>query len=428
MELFYTYGLVALAWAVAGVWVLIGVVYVRACRSQSSLRPMTGPFSPSDLPRLSVVVAAKNESCCIETCVRSLLRQDYPGLEVVAVNDRSSDDTGQILDRLALEFDGRLRVIHVATLPAGWFGKPHALEQGLAQASGSLVCFTDADCEFLAPSALRTAATEMLRREMDLLSIAAQYSMTSLRESVAVPCCSEAILAWLRPERVSDPRWPEAFANGAFIMVRRAPFEALGGWGSVRAKISEDLELARAAKRAGLRIGVAQGESFYKTASYRTLRESWNGWSRIFNGALTPRQLAVTLARMCFLFVLPLAATLFGAIQWLRTGSLEWLTHAAGIGFAVAFAVRSAVDVVMFRLVGAPIAATLLAPMGRFFVMAASARALLSHIGLARTQWRGTTFVSGRIVTPQRAETRPHSPRTPAAPAAVPLEAAAQRS
>ncbi len=83
---------------------------------------------------------------------------------------------------------------------------------------------------------------------MDFFSIAAKYTMTSPRECVAVPCCSEAILAWLRPERVGDPRWPDAFANGAFIMVRRAPFEAIGGWGSVRSKISEDLELARVAQ------------------------------------------------------------------------------------------------------------------------------------------------------------------------------------
>ena len=428
MDFLYTYGPAAIAWGVAGVWCLIAVVYVRACRSQSPLRPLAGPSSPSELPGLSVVVAAKNESCCIETCIRSLFRQDYPGLEVVAVNDRSTDDTGEILNRLAFEFAGRLRVVHVSTLPSGWFGKPHALELGLAQARGSLVCFTDADCEFLAPSAMRTVAAEMNRREMDLLSIAARYTMTSLRETVAVPCCSEAILAWLRPERVSDPRWPEAFANGAFIMVRRAPFEAIGGWGCVRSRISEDLELARAAKRAGLRIGVAQGEGFYQTAAYRTFRDSWNGWSRIFNGALTPRQLAITLARMSVLFLLPLGATLFGAANAVRTGSMEWLTHAAGIGFAIAFTIRSAIDVVMFRLVGAPIVATLLAPLGRLFVMAASARALLSHLGLARTQWRGTTFVSGRIVTPPPVEARLRILRTPAAPVAVPLEAVAGRS
>ena len=402
MEFPYTNGLFVLAWTVACVWIAIIVVFIGACRKRSSLRPMIDSPQLLELPKLSVIVAARNESVCIETCIRSLFRQDYPDLEVVAVNDRSTDDTGEILDRLAIEFTDRLRVVHVSTLPTGWFGKPYALELGLKSATGSMVCFTDADCEFLAPSALRTTMVEMLRSDVDFFSIAAKYTMSSLRECVTVPCCSEAILAWLRPERVGDPRWPDAFANGAFIMVRRAPFESIGGWGSVRAKISEDLELARLAKRSGLRLRVAQGEGFYQTGSYCTLRESWNGWSRIFNGALTPTQLLITLGRMLVLFVLPLGAMLWGMSNAIHTGSIEWLTHGAGLGFAIAFSLRCALDLVVFRLVGAPLATALLAPLGRLFVMAAATRALLSHVGLVHTHWRGTTFVAGRMIMPER--------------------------
>jgi len=398
----YTNGLTVLAWTVACVWIAISVVFIFACWKRSSLRPMNDPPQPSELPKLSVIVAARNESDCIETCIRSLFLQDYPDLEVVAVNDRSTDDTGVILDRLAVEFANRLRVVHVSTLPAGWFGKPHALELGLKSATGSMVCFTDADCEFLAPAALRTTLSEMLRRDIDFFSIAAKYTMNSLRECVAVPCCAEAILSWLRPERVGDPRWPDAFANGACIMVRREPFEAIGGWASVRTKISEDLELARIAKRSGLRLGVEQGEGFYQTGSYRTVLESWNGWSRILKGSLTPAQLTITLGRMLVLFVLPLGAMLWGLSNALHTGSVEWLTHGAGLGFAIAFSLRCLLDVAVFRLVGAPIMAVPLAPLGRLFVMCAVTRALLSHAGLVHTHWRGATFVAGRMIMPER--------------------------
>ena len=398
MDFPYINALTLLAWTIACVWIAIAVVFISACRKRSSLRPMSAPSQRSELPDLSVIVAAKNESTCIETCIRSLFRQDYPGLEVVAVNDRSTDDTGEILDRLAMEFGDRLRVLHVSILPTGWFGKPHALDLGMKSASGSMVCFTDADCEFLAPSALRTTVVEMLRGKFDFFSIAAKYTMNSLRECLAVPCCAEALLAWLRPERVSDPRWPDAFANGAFIMVSRGPFESIGGWSSVRSKISEDLELARAAKRAGLRLGVAQGEGFYKTGSYGTLPESWNGWSRIFKGALTPSQLTITLGRMIFLFVLPLCAMLWGASNAIQTGSVEWLTHGTGLGFAIAFSLRCALDIALFWLVGAPILTAPLAPLGRLFVMCAMTRALLSHAGLVRTHWRGATFIAGRMI------------------------------
>ena len=393
-----------IAWAIAGVWIVIISVFVRASTKQSVLRPMGDRVESVEVPRLSVIVAARNELNCIETCIRSLFGQDYPDLEVVAVNDRSTDGTAEILDRLALEFAGRLRVCHIETLPLGWFGKPHALNLGLQSATGSLVCFTDADCEFLAPSALRTTVIELLRRDLDFFSIAAKYTMTSLRECLAVPCCSEVLLSWLRPERIEDPRWPDAFANGAFILVRREPFDQIGGWGAVRTKVSEDLALARLAKQLGLRVGVAQAERFYQTSSYGCMRDSWNGWSRIFMGTLTPAQLLLTVARMLVLFVLPLGAVLLGLSDGLLTGNLERLTRGAGLGFLVAFALRCTLDVAVFRLVGAPVAAVLLAPLGRLFAMAAVTRALLSHAGLVHTHWRGATFSAGQLVISRQAK------------------------
>ncbi|MBI3862256.1 MAG: glycosyltransferase [Planctomycetia bacterium] len=392
-----------LAWTLASIWIAVIFAFVGAWRRRPLLRPHAPGPDSADLPRLSVIVAARDEAGCIETCIRSLFRQDYPDLEVVAVNDRSSDETPAILDRLASDFPGRLRVIHVSELPAGWFGKPHALDRGLQTAAGSAICFTDADCEFLSPLALRTTVNEMHRRDLDFFSIAARYSLTSLRECVAVPCCCESLMSWFRPERVSDPRRPEAFANGAFILVRRGPFERIGGWEAVRSKISEDLELARHAKRLGLKLGLAEGQGFYRTDSYRTVRESWNGWSRIFKGALTPLQLSITLCRSLVLSILPLIAVTWGLCNLLATGD-AWLMHGAGPGFLVALSLRCLLDLVVFRLVGAPVAAAILAPLGRIFMLAAVTRALLSHAGLVHTHWRGATFSSGQMVMPQPAK------------------------
>ena len=181
MDFHNSSGLTVLAWTTAILWVAVVVIFLAACRKRSTLRPLLKSPSGMDLPSLSVIVAARNESACIATCIRSLFRQDYPDLEVIAVNDRSTDDTGEILDRLAAEFGGRLRVVHVSALPSGWFGKTHALDQGMKIAGGSMICFTDADCEFLAPSAMRTSVLEMQRGQLDFFSITAQYSMNSLR-------------------------------------------------------------------------------------------------------------------------------------------------------------------------------------------------------------------------------------------------------
>jgi len=214
----------------------------------------------------------------------------------------------------------------------------------------------------------------------------------------------------LWPDRVEDPDCLDAFANGAFILAKRAPFEHIGGWGAVRTKISEDLQLARLAKRAGLRVAVAQGEGFYITRSYRNPCESWNGWSRIFKGALTPAQLLLTLVRMLIMFALPLGAMVWGLSGALRDGIPEWTIGEAGLGFAVAFTLRCALDVAMFRLSGSSVAAVPLAPLGRLFAMAAATRALLSHAGLVHTHWRGSRFAAGQLVMPRQVKPEPHIP------------------
>lgn len=397
-------------WAVVAAWVAILAAFTLGCRKRSLLRPLSRETKLDDVPRLSVIVAARNEADCIETCIRSLFRQDYRNLEVVAVNDRSTDDTRAILERLAVEFAGRLKVVSVSSLPSGWFGKPHALDLGLQSATGSLILFTDADCEFLNPAALRTAVAEMLSRGFDFFTIAARYCMGSLRESVLVPCCSETLLAWLRPERADDQRTSDVFANGAFIMVQRAAFEQIGGWAAVRSQISEDLQLARLAKRSGLRVGVAQGDGFYQTESYRTVRESWDGWSRILKGTLTPAQLFITVARMLVLAGLPLAAVIWGLSNALSTGNDAWLTRGPGLPLAIACLLRCTLDVAIFRLVGAPLTAAPLAVLGRLFVMAAATRALLSHAGLVNTHWRGAKFNAGKLVMPLQAQPEPQSP------------------
>jgi chlorobactene glucosyltransferase len=417
-------GWTVIAWTIAGAWIAGMLVFWRGCRKRPLLRPLGEGGEFVAVPRLSVIVAARNESDCIEKCLRSLLSQDYSDFEVVAVNDRSTDDTGAILDRLALEFADCLRVVHVSALPLGWFGKPHALTCGLSAATGSLICFTDADCEFESPAAMRTAVAELCGRNLDFLSVAARYSMTSLRECLAVPCCCEALLTWLRPERMEEPGTSDAFANGAFILVRKAAFDRIGGWWSVRAQISEDLQLARLAKRSGLRVGLAHGEGLYQTRSYATARDSWNGWSRIFNGTLSPAQLSITLGRMLVMFVLPLVALVWGLWDAARTGNPGWLTCGAGTGFAIAFGLRCVLDLAIFRLVGAPIAAAPLAPLGRLYVMAIATRALLSHAGLVHTHWRGAAFAAGRLVMPRQAQPELCAPETQAVPVAVPHAAA----
>lgn len=390
------------AWVVAAGWCAVLAVVLRASRNrQMRLRPLPPGNNLANPQRLSVIVPARNEQNCIETCIRSLLRQDYPNLEIIAVDDRSSDQTASILQQLTIEFPDRLRVLHIKNLPEGWFGKPHALNRAMELATGSLLLFTDSDCEFLAPSALRTAVTEFEKRGLNFFTIGACYTMPTLREQLAVPACSEVVLQWLRPERVEDPDWPDTFANGAFIMVDRESFDRVGGWNAVRSKVSEDFELARVYKRVGYRTGLGQAVGFYNTRSYDTFRDSWNGWSRILAGSLTTRQLLITVVRMTVMTHLPFFAMLVSTSYALRTGDLSVFAGGAMPAFIWAYLARTGLDITVYRLIGAPVSVALFAPFGRAFAIAVSIRAMLARAGMVRTHWRGASFTANRLVTPR---------------------------
>ena len=260
---------------IAMVWCAAATQYLRSCCNRPSLRKDLAEPTSGRWPSLTVIVPGRNERDCIESCVRSLLAQDYPGLSVVAVNDRSTDETGEILNRLRDEFPTRLRVLHVEELPAGWFGKPHALELAMEITRSELVCFTDADCRYVEPGTLRSAVAEFHDRKLDLLTVTPRFVMPTLWERVTVPCCSEATLIWYCPNRVNSPGSNVAYANGAFILADRRQLERIGGWRLVRQQVCEDLHLAKWAKSRGLKLGVVASDGQFETRSYSRVRDSW---------------------------------------------------------------------------------------------------------------------------------------------------------
>lgn len=414
-------GLIALVWCAAV------TRYVRNCRNRPVLENRIAEAPSGRWPSLTVIVPGRNERDCIESCVRSLLAQDYPGLSVVAVNDRSTDETGDILNRLRDEFPTQLRVLHVEELPAGWFGKPHALELAMEITRSELVCFTDADCRFVEPGMLRSAVAELHDRKLDLLTITPRFVMPTLWEQVTVPCCSEATLIWYCPNEVNSAGSRVAYANGAFILADRRELERIGGWRLVRQQVCEDLHLARWAKSRGLKLGVVGSSGQFETRSYSRVRDSWNGWSRIFHGGLTSRQLVLSLVRLSVLFLAPLAGLI--VCTAMRLSGVEAGLSLAGIAaLGVAVGLRAVCDVALFRATRSPMWLVPLAPLGRLFVMAATLRALLARLGWTQTVWRGAVFSAGRMVSQPQPVARPHTRTAPAGSAAGRREAAIRRS
>ncbi len=200
------------------------------------------------LPPLSVVVAARNEADTIESALASLLQVDYPGLEVVVVNDRSEDDTGELLNRMAAA-DPSLRVVHNHDLPDGWLGKTHALHLGAEMATGEILLFTDADVHF-EREFLRLAVAALNHLRADHLVVAPQVVTDTFWEKIAVPCFTLLFGLKFRPEVVH--REPSRFVGvGAFNMLRRSVYQRIGGHRAISLQVADDLILGKLVKREG---------------------------------------------------------------------------------------------------------------------------------------------------------------------------------
>lgn len=237
---------------------------------------VTGPLHSS--PFISVCVPARSEERGVGTCLRSLLAQNYPHFEVIAIDDNSTDATGAIISALAAE-DPRLTAIRGAPLPEGWLGKPYALHQAWQKAKGDYILFTDADPVFL-PHALSSAMYVMQTKDVDALTLMPGAEFSSFWERAVQPVIFGFIGALTRFKKVNRRDNPSAMGVGAFMMFKREVYERLGGHERVRREIIEDVALAHYVKKEGFKLLVADGKEIYSIRMYHSLREIWEGWRK----------------------------------------------------------------------------------------------------------------------------------------------------
>ena len=240
-------GLVVLS---AVVWLGAGILLLAGQRRLPTLADVD-PLPDDALPSVAIVAAAKDEAGRVEGSVRSLLAQDYPGIQVVVVDDRSTDGTGGILDRLARESRG-LRVVHIDSLPPGWIGKCYALARASAEAEADWLLFTDGDIGF-APDAVRRAVSLALRERADHLAVAPDMILHSLGEAMFIGYFLAMFYLSQKPWRARDPRSKSSIGIGAFNLVRRAAYERAGGHEKLRYEVIDDLGLGKIMKQSGAR-------------------------------------------------------------------------------------------------------------------------------------------------------------------------------
>lgn len=208
--------------------------------------------NPSATSRVSIIVPACNEEEDIEQSLNHLLTLDYANYEVIAVDDRSTDRTGDIMDRVAAQNNaqGRLKVIHVDALPQGWLGKPHAMWTGSKQASGDWLLFTDADV-FFRQDSLRRVLAYAEKESADHVVLFPSMLMKHAGEKMMIAFFQALFVFGHRPWKVADPKSRDHMGVGAFNLVRRLVYEAVGTYKALRMEVLDDMKLGKVIKNAG---------------------------------------------------------------------------------------------------------------------------------------------------------------------------------
>jgi len=294
------------------------------------------PADEASLPRISLIVPARNEAQHVTAALESLLRLDYPDLEIIAVDDRSTDGTGEILDRLAAG-SPRLQIVHVHDLPPGWLGKNHALAAGAERATGSWLLFTDADVS-MAPQTLRRAIGYAHTNQLDHLTLTPGIDMPGLLLQAFVVTFVTFFCIYFQPWKARDPHSKRYVGVGAFNLVRRTAYEQAGAHGAIRMRPDDDMMLGKLIKTHGFRQDSANGIGLISVPWYGSLREVFIGLEKnAFSGVnySIPTVVAGAVA-MLLLNVWPFVAVFVtrGAAQWLYAGTslLLWALcwHVAG--------------------------------------------------------------------------------------------------
>jgi len=245
------------------------------------VRPRLGAPGPPPAapPLVSVLIPARNEERSIARCVASVLAQNYPRLELLVLDDGSTDGTAAALGAFA--DDPRLRVLRGAVLPPGWVGKCHACQQLGGVAMGEWLLFLDADTA-AEPELVAALLAHAGRRGLDLVTIFPFLELGTFWERAVLPPFVALITALFPFDRLEQPdaRPDEVLANGQCILVRRAAYAAIGGHGAVRAGVLEDVRLAQAIRAAGFRVGGGEGLSFLRVRMYRSGREVLEGLTK----------------------------------------------------------------------------------------------------------------------------------------------------
>ena len=347
------------------------------------------PVTPAGNPRVAIIVPARNEEASIEQALAQLLALDYNNYEVIAINDRSTDRTGEIMDGIARSRgDGRprpsghqLKVIHIRELPAGWMGKAHAMWTAARNAADcDWLLFTDADVMFR-PDCLRRAIAYAEAEAADHLVLFPRTVMKRPGEKMMLAFFQLMFVFGHRPWKVADPKAKDHIGVGAFNLVRRSAYEAVGTYEALRFEVVDDMKLGKVIKNAGFRQRNVLGRDL--------LEIRWAMGARGVVRNLTKNFFAVMSFQWWRALGFCAAAAIGNVLPFLGV----FLAHgAARIPYAIALAC------IFFLYVGMSVYSDVrpwyffLHPLGTLLFIYTMLRSMIFTLWRGGVEWRGTLY------------------------------------
>jgi len=366
------FGVIAFFWIFHGLRIVYGAMRLPWLKNFA-------PAPDADCPRISLLFAARDEEEKLPGALATLAELDYPHLEIVAVDDRSEDATGRILDEFAAAHP-QLKVVHLRELPPGWLGKPHALQTAHEASSGEWLLFTDADVKFK-PDVLRRAVTLARERKLDHLTLLTDIELHGFWETVLMTFFGLAFHLGNDPNSVSNPNSRAYVGVGAFQLLRRETYEKSGTHRRLAMEVIDDMKLAKLVKEAGFRSEVAVAEEAvivrWQSGFGNLIRGTTKNFFAAFGYRLSFAILGIT--GMFAMNVLPFVGLAFGS---------GWIRLFSGVAVLIALRFHVGVDVAM-RV--SPLYA-LTHPVGAVFFCYMVARSTVVTLWTGGVTWRGTFY------------------------------------
>ena len=366
------FALIALFWLTYGLKVAYGAARLPWLKKFP-------PASDAACPRISLMFAARDEQEKLPGAMATLIAIDYPNLEIIAVDDRSTDATAHILEEFAASHE-RLKVIHLRDLPAGWLGKPHALQKAYESSTGEYLVFTDADVKFR-PDALRRVVTLLRDQHLEHLTLFGDVERSNFWDTLLITFFGMGFQLVTDSYQVSNPHSRSYAGIGAFQLLKRSAYETLGTHRRLAMEVVDDMKLGKLVKLAGFRSGIAVAQDAVSVEWHLGLSNLIHGLEKNSFAAAQYRPLiaAGQILSLLIFNVLPFAGLLFGH---------GWVPLFSAIAVVIALCFHAGVDMVMcvsplycFTL---PIGALLFA-----FILFRSTVVTIRQGGII---WRGTFY------------------------------------